>query len=81
MGCAVTLPGRKTVDDDLPKRPRDYVLGSDLDHHSIHDLEALSSELERELGRVRHALATRKDVRSAAEALFKADAKPKMSGG
>ena len=29
------------MDEDLPKRPREFVLGSDLDRHSIHDLEAL----------------------------------------
>ena len=64
------------MDDDLPKRPPAFVLGSDLDRHSIHDLEALKDELERELERVRRAIAARGDVRSAAEALFKASGKP-----
>jgi uncharacterized small protein (DUF1192 family) len=69
------------MDEDLPKRPREFVLGSDLDRHSIHDLEALRGELELELDRVRRAIAARNDVRSAAEALFKSSGKPPLPDG
>ena len=59
------------MDDELPKKPKEFVLGSDLERHSVGELEDLRGELERELARVRAALARRQDVRAAAEALFK----------
>ena len=58
------------MDDELPKKPKEFVLGSDLARHSAADLAALEDELERELARVRVARAERQDVRAAAEALF-----------
>lgn len=75
------MPGRKTVEDDLPIRPKAYVLGSDLDRHAVHDLEALERELVSELERVRRTMVAKKDVRSAAEALFKASSKPVSPDG
>lgn len=63
------------MDEDLPRKPRSFVLGSELERHSIDELEALATELERELARVREALAKRRNVRAAAEALFKSAAK------
>jgi uncharacterized small protein (DUF1192 family) len=63
------------MEEDLPKRPREYVLGSDLERHSVGELEALAGELERELDRVRRSIAARNDVRSAAESFFKPAAK------
>lgn len=59
------------MDDELPKKPKEFALGSDLERHSVAELEDLRGELERELARVRAALAKRQDVRAAAEALFK----------
>jgi uncharacterized small protein (DUF1192 family) len=59
------------MDDELPKKPKEFVLGSDLERHSVAELEDLAGELERELARVRAALAKRQDVRAAAEAFFK----------
>jgi uncharacterized small protein (DUF1192 family) len=59
------------MDDELPKKPEAFVLGSDLERQSVDELQALEAELERELARVRAALAKRKDVRAAAEAFFK----------
>ena len=69
------------MEDDLPKRPREFALGSDLDRHSIQDLKALAGELERELERVRRSIASRMDVRSAAEALFNTAGKSPTTGG
>jgi uncharacterized small protein (DUF1192 family) len=63
------------MDEELPKRPAAFILGSDLERHSVGDLEALAAELERELARVRRAIAGRQDVRAKAEALFKAAAR------
>lgn len=66
------------MDDELPKRPTTFVLGSDLERHSIGDLRELEDALRQELERVRQAIASRKDVRAAAEALFKSlNAAPK----
>ncbi len=59
------------MDDELPKKPKDFVLGGDLERHSVDELQALEGELERELARVRAALVARRDVRAAAEAFFK----------
>jgi len=59
------------MDDDLPKKPETFVLGSDLERHSVDELRTLEAALEAELARVRAALAKRQDVRAAAEALFK----------
>jgi len=59
------------MDEELPKKPETFVLGSDLARHSMDELRALEAELERELARVRAAIAKRQDVRAAAEALFK----------
>ena len=59
------------MDDELPKKPKEFVLGSDLERHSVAELEDLRGELERELARVQAALAKRQDVRAAAEAFFK----------
>lgn len=60
------------MDDELPRRkPADFVIGSDLDRHSVHELKALAETLEAELARVRRAIAGRDDVRAAAEAFFK----------
>lgn len=60
------------MDDELPrKKPSEFVLGSDLDRHSVHELKALEQTLEAELSRVRRAIAARNDVRAAAEAFFK----------
>lgn len=58
------------MEEDLPKKPAAFILGSDLERHSIGDLHALAAELERELARVRQAIAGRQDVRARAEALF-----------
>ena len=59
------------MDEDLPKKPEAFALGSGLERHSVAELRALEAELERELARVRGALAKRQDVRAAAEAFFK----------
>ncbi len=64
------------MDEELPKKPAAFVLGSDLDRHSVGDLRALEAALEQELARVRRAIAGREDVRARAEALFKAAAGP-----
>ena len=58
-----------------PKKPKSFVLGSDLERHSIDELAALKAELERELTRVQEALAKRQSVRAAAEALFRSAGK------
>jgi uncharacterized small protein (DUF1192 family) len=63
------------MDEDPPRKPTAFALGSDLERHSVDELEALAAALERELARVREALARRQSVRAAAEALFKAAAK------
>ncbi len=62
------------MDEEPPKRPASFILGSDLERHSVAELEALAAELGRELERVRQALAARQAVRAKAEALFKAAA-------
>ncbi len=59
------------MDDELPKKPQAFVLGSDLERQSVDELRALEQALERELARVKAALAARQDVRAAAEALFR----------
>lgn len=59
------------MDDDSPKKPETFVLGSELERHSVDELRALDAALEAELARVRAFLAKRQDVRAAAEALFK----------
>jgi len=59
------------MEDDLPKKPETFVLGSDLERHSVDELRALERELAAELARVRAMLAKRQDVRAAAEAFFK----------
>ena len=63
------------MEEDLPKKPKSFVLGSDLERHSIDELAALKAELERELARVQEALAKRQSVRAAAEALFRSAGK------
>lgn len=65
------------MDEELPKKPAAFVVGSDLDRHSVAELEALARALERELARVRQVIASRGDVRARAEALFKAAAAPR----
>lgn len=55
----------------MPKKPETFVLGSELERHSVDELRALERELEAELARVRAMLAERQDVRAAAEAFFK----------
>jgi uncharacterized small protein (DUF1192 family) len=65
------------MDEELSKKPASFVLGGDLDRHSLAELEALAQALERELARVRQVIASRDDVRARAEALFKAVASPR----
>ena len=69
------------MDEDLPKKPAAFILGSDLERQSIGDLTALAAELERELARVRLAIFGREDVRAKAEALFRAAAGGRTEGG
>lgn len=69
------------MDEDLPKKPAAFILGSDLERQSVGDLTALAAELERDLVRVRQAIAGRQDVRAKAEALFRAAASAPAVGG
>lgn len=64
------------MDEELPRKPKDFVLGTALDRHSQDELLALEALLRAELERVGRALAARRDVRAAAEALFRRAAPP-----
>ena len=59
------------MEEDLPRKKVEKVLGAPLDNASIDELEEYIGELEAEIERVKVMLAKRADVKSAAEALFK----------
>ncbi len=67
------------MDEELPRRKPDaFVLGGELDRHSLDELEALAAGLRAELERVDRAIAAKRDVRAAADAFFKRQ-KPAVS--
>ena len=55
-------------DDDEPRKPVEPL--RKLDQLSIADLERLIVELEREIARIRAAIAEKQKIRSGADALF-----------
>ncbi len=59
------------MDEEPPKKPQAFVLGSDLERHAVDELKELERALTSELARVRAMIAKRQDVRAAAEALFR----------
>ena len=70
------------MDEELPrKKPSEFALGSELDRHSLDELEALATTLRAELGRVERAIAAKRDVRAAAEAFFKRREPPAPADG
>ena len=70
------------MDEELPrKKPSEFALGSELDRHSIDELEALETTLRAELERVGRAIAQRRNVREAAEAFFKRREPPASADG
>ena len=49
------------MDEELPrKKPCEFTLGSELDRHSLDELEALAATLRAELGRVDRAIAAKR---------------------
>ncbi len=58
-------------DEPRPRQPAATGLGRDLRTLSVADLEAYIKAMEDEVARVRAELVRRRDVRGAAEALFK----------
>ena len=59
------------MDEDEPRPKPNVGLGRDLRTLSVVELEAYAMELKAEVARVEGELAKRRDVRSAAEAMFK----------
>ena len=60
------------LDELAPKEPKaDIVLGEDLSHLSVHELEARIAFLEGEILRAKDALRARSTTKSAADAFFK----------
>ncbi|HMR31726.1 MAG TPA: DUF1192 domain-containing protein [Geminicoccaceae bacterium] len=63
------------MEDDEPRPQPPTGPGRELRTMSVVELEAYVAELRAEIGRVEAVLAQRRDVRSAAEALFKPQAR------
>lgn len=60
------------LDELLPRKPKpETVLGEDLSHMSVHELEARIAALEGEIVRSREALRSRAATKNAADAFFK----------
>ena len=60
------------LDELAPRKPKaDTVLGQDLSHMSVHELEARIAALEAEVVRSREALRSRAATKTAADAFFK----------
>jgi uncharacterized small protein (DUF1192 family) len=59
------------MEDDEPRRQPPSVLGRDLRTLSVADLETYIATMRDEIARVEAELVRRRDVRGAAEALFK----------
>ncbi|WP_349368006.1 DUF1192 domain-containing protein [Salinarimonas sp.] len=58
--------------EELPRpRPDTHVIGQDLAHLSIEELDERINALEQEIGRLREAKAKKQDSKSAADAFFK----------
>ncbi|GGK37777.1 DUF1192 domain-containing protein [Salinarimonas ramus] len=58
--------------EELPRpRPDTHVIGQDLAHLSIEELDERIAAMETEIGRLRQAKAKKQDSRSAADAFFK----------
>ncbi|MGJ3263910.1 MAG: DUF1192 domain-containing protein [Salinarimonas sp.] len=58
--------------EELPRpRPDTHVIGQDLAHLSIEELDERITAMETEIGRLREAKAKKQDSRSAADAFFK----------
>jgi uncharacterized small protein (DUF1192 family) len=60
-----------SLDDDLPKKPKAYVLGADLSDYSVDELEDYLQALDAEKHRVSAMMETKKASRSAADSVFK----------
>ena len=58
-------------EDDRPRAKAEPTLNRDLRTLSVADLEGYITAMEAEIARVRAELARRRDVRGAAEALFR----------
>ena len=59
------------MDEETPKQPTGYVVGSDLSNLSIEELQELLEVLSGEAQRVTQALAEKKSSQAAADAFFK----------
>ncbi len=58
-------------EDDGAKRKADIVIGEDLDKLSVDELEERIGILEVEIARLRVAIDTKQDVKSAADTFFR----------
>lgn len=58
-------------ENDAPRKARAYEVGMPLDTLSVNELEDHIELLEKEIVRLRDAIARKKDSRSAADAVFK----------
>ncbi len=58
-------------DEDLPRHATSYEIGGDVSRLSVAELEALLTRLGEEMERIRSAIAAKKALAGAAEAIFK----------
>lgn len=70
-GAWIHDKGASVIEDDEPRPKPSAGPGRNLDRMSVVELEAYVAELRAEIVRVEAAIARHRDMRSAAEALFK----------
>ena len=58
-------------DDEAAKRPRTHEVGMAIDTMSVDELNERIGILEKEIARLREAIAARQQTKAAAESLFK----------
>ena len=58
-------------DDEAVKRPRTHEVGMAIDTMSVDELNERIGILEKEIARLREAIAARQQIKAAAESLFK----------